>query len=301
MATTYDVGDKAKLNYELKDDETGVFIDATTVILAVTKSDGSVFTPAPTVVHDSLGHYSATFVVDMAGMWLYKFTASGTAIDVTDGQIFVRPDALATVYVTLAELKASLAIPPSDTQDDEELQDSMLSASRWIDGFCQRHFFQITEARSLDSEDPYLLELGAFMDLVSVTTLKTDENGDGTYETTWSASGYQLLVDDNTPNRFAGPETQPYTRISSFSRQFPMVYVPATRINRIEITGIWGWPAIPDAVRRAAKLLASQHFKMKDAPYGAAGIADLGIVRVRDNPMARNLLGPYRKYGVFAL
>ncbi len=300
MSRTYDVGEKAKLDYELRDAANNL-IDAT-VNYATTKPDGTAGPSGTAFDEPGVGEYSATFTVDQAGLWIYKFTSSQAAVEVTDGVLFVRPDAAANVYVTMAEQKGSMGLDQTDTQDDEDILDGILSASRWIDGYTERHFFVMTDTRTVVADDRYCLELGPFMDLLSITSLKTDENADGTFETTWSASDYQLLTEDDTPNINAAPEPRPYTKIKAIgTRLFPIAYGLQQRTNLVQIQGVWGWPQVPDAVRRAARLLATEHFKLKDAPFGASGIADLGIVRIRQNPKARELLQPYRKYSVFAL
>jgi len=297
---TYDVGDKAKLDYELRD-ANNALTDAT-VNFSSTKPDGSAGPSGAAFDEPGVGEYSFTFVVDQPGLWLYKFTSSVAAVEVTDGILFARPDATANVYVTMAEMKGSMGLDQSDTQDDEDILDGILSASRWIDGYTERHFFRMTDTRTVVANDRYCLELGPFIDLLSITNIKTDENADGTFETSWSASDYQLLTEDGTPNINAAPESKPYTEIKAVgTRLFPVTYTPLRRTNLVQIEGVWGWPMIPDAVRRASRLLAVEHFKLKDAPFGASGIADLGIVRIRQNPKARELLQPYRKYSVFVL
>ena len=39
-------------------------------------------------------------------------------------------------------------------------------------------------------------------------------------------------------------------------------------------------------------------FKLKDAPFGVAGMAEWGVVRVRANPMAMAMIAPYRLHPV---
>ena len=38
--------------------------------------------------------------------------------------------------------------------------------------------------------------------------------------------------------------------------------------DRIQVTGTWGWPAVPVLVRQASLMLATELFKQKDAPAG---------------------------------
>ena len=172
------------------------------------------------------------------------------------------------------------------------------AASRAIDSYCQRHFWEATaQARVLDACDARLLQLGAFGDLVSIDAngLKTDESGDGTYETTWATTDYQLL-----PLRpVAAPEQKPYRSISAVAtRLFPLP-TAGTRAARIQITGTWGWPAIPADVTQACLTLAARLYRRKDSPEGVAGFGDFGQIRIsRIDPDVQALLDPYRLYPV---
>jgi len=292
MTATYDVGDSVLLTYTLVDADGDP--TAGTVACTLTLPDGT--TSSPTVTNPTLGTYTTTVEVTQAGLWLWLFEATGAATDTEDGSFYAATAASANVYTTLPELKAALGIPVADTTDDEDLGDAILAASRMVDGDCQRHFFKVTEARTLGACDQWRLKLGEYMDLVSVTTLKTDAAGDGTYETTWAASDYQLLTADGTPNLHAAPETRPYRRVHAIGDHlFPLpVWTAGARGDLVEITGVWGWPQVPDRIRRATRLLAAETFKLNSAPLGVQGFADLGIIRVRDNPKYWRLLGDYQ-------
>jgi hypothetical protein len=128
---------------------------------------------------------------------------------------------------------------------------------------------------------------------VSITTLKTDTDRDGVFETTWSASDYQL----KPVNPTIGAEPGPYTLIKAVgSKVFPPLPPwPLLRDEAIQVTGIWGWDSVPYAVRAATGILAAELFKLKDAPFGVAGFGDLGVVRIKDNPIVDRLLGPYKR------
>lgn len=63
----------------------------------------------------------------------------------------------------------------------------------------------------------------------------------------------------------------------------------------VRVTAHWGWSAIPEPVKRATKILAAETFKLREAPFGVAGWADFGVVRVRDLPKVAKLLYPYEK------
>lgn len=203
------------------------------------------------------------------------------------------------LYAEAADLKVRFTI--SDSIDDTKIDSALDSASRAIDQHCQRVFYSSTAVTAtFVPSDPYCLLLAETDvwrgDLVTVTTLSTDATGDGVYETTWSASDYQLWP----VNAAAGPEARPYTEVRAVgSQNFPMPY-GRTRTNRVQIVGTFGWPtAAPSAVTEACLMLAAELFKLKDAPFGIAGVSEFGgAIRIRENPKVARMLMPYVRYPV---
>jgi hypothetical protein len=59
--------------------------------------------------------------------------------------------AISNGYATLADVKAALRIPTSDTQDDFLLELSIEAASRQIDGFCERVFHSVNCDKDLQA------------------------------------------------------------------------------------------------------------------------------------------------------
>lgn len=176
------------------------------------------------------------------------------------------------------------------------LDDVVTSVSRMIDQHCGRHFYrdgttEVPVARVFEVENLSELELGPFNDLVSITSLKTDDNGDGTYETTLSASNYQLCP-VNAVSR--GAYAEPYTEIDLLNATtFPSA-VASGREYLIEVSGVWGWPAVPAEVRQAARILVAEVAKLQDAPLGVVGQSEFGVFRVPAQmpPVARRMLAP---------
>lgn len=125
----YDIGDKVLLSTTVEDD-TGTAVNTPTLVIAVTKPDGTTVSPAPTVTNSgSGGIYTAAVTVDAAGTWTYAWTASGTVTAVEPGQFTV---CSATVYVaSLEELKHQLR--RTDSADDLELRGHLASATRYVE------------------------------------------------------------------------------------------------------------------------------------------------------------------------
>ena len=76
------------------------------------------------------------------------------------------------------------------------------------------------------------------------------------------------------------------------SNFFPFIW-PYVHLDRVQISGVFGWPQVPPVVSQAALLIAADWFKLKDAPWGVAGIADIGVIRVQSNPWIHEQLRPY--------
>lgn len=269
--------------------------DPTTVALAVTDPTGATTTytyALAQITRTSAGLYTKDIACSTAGTWTAVWTGTGTASDVATATWEVFATALGNLYCTPTSLKAWLKI--TTTTDDLEIHQACFAASRWIEQYCERLFYRSATgtARTFIADDWYRVRLPDFCDLVSVSSLLTDEAGDGTFETTWSASEYQLLPF----NPSAAPETRPYTSVRAVSgRTFPLPWGLAAREDRVQITGVYGWPAVPSSVKQAALLLAVDALKTKETSFGVGGANEWGLVRIRENPIAMSYLNPYRR------
>jgi hypothetical protein len=196
-------------------------------------------------------------------------------------------------YLTAEEAREYVG--QNDSRAIEILEDVVTASSRLVDRHCGRHFYQVTAtARIFDSADGYSLTFGPFNDLVSVTTVKTDDNEDGSYETTRSASTYQLHPVGATTK---APAAWPYTSLHMLGGASLPVIGTTGRHGLIEITGTWGWPtAVPPEVKAATRIIVAEVFKLKDAPLGVAGFGEMGVSYVGRRMPARalDLLAPFR-------
>lgn len=275
----------------------GVATDPTTVTLTVTSPSNVVTTPTPT--HSSTGTYTTDIPCDEDGTWSYTWVGTGTASDETAGTWEVLETALGRLYCPIEILKSRLGLSADHTAADVELHAACFAASRWVEQYAERVFYRTLSAtRTFEPYDWRCLQLPAFNDLVGLTTLKTDTASDGTYSTTWSVTDYQLLP----YNPAAAPEQRPYDEIRAIAANTfpywcgpsPSLYAPTRRRDTVQITGIWGWPKVPMAVKQATAIVATDLFALKDAPFGAEGSADFTTV-VGDNRRAMRLLDPYRR------
>lgn len=196
--------------------------------------------------------------------------------------------AITNGYCTLAEVKAALRI--SDSTDDTLLEGAIEGASRRIDGYTGRFFYQTTNTVKMYARDVYTVLLQN--DLVSVITLKTDDDGDGTYEDTWTLNVDYQLQPLNT-----ALQSRPYNRITAIGgKTFPIVVQP--EIPAVELNGVWGWGAIPDDVNQACILLAMRGFARYNAALGVVGFADMAVQVRAIDPDVRDMLSPYVQYGI---
>lgn len=199
--------------------------------------------------------------------------------------------ALGDPYVTTAQLKTYLGI--SDTVDDTSIDDAVAAASRAIEKYCGRQFNKTTTA-SARVFYPRSCGVVTVDDFHTTTELviKTDEGDDGTYEMTWDAADYQL---EPLNGMVDGESGWPYWKVRAVEgRSFPLTGLRAP----VQVTAQWGWNAVPAPVKQAAKVLAAETFKLAAAPFGVAGYGEFGPIRVRSNPMAAEMLNPYRHHTV---
>jgi len=202
--------------------------------------------------------------------------------------------AITNGYCSLADVKAAARI--TDTIDDTLLELSIESASREIDSYTERVFYSTggtPVARVYIPQDIYLVETD---DIISVTTVKSDSAGDGTFDITWAATDFQL----EPLNGRAGGIDTPATRIRAIGDYLWPVYEPRNVNSNqasVQVTGVFGFATVPTAVRQACILSALRQYKRYESPTGVLGFSDIGAVRVgtKLDPDVERMIQPYRK------
>ncbi len=194
--------------------------------------------------------------------------------------------AITNGYATLAQVKAAMRIPTADTVDDALIETAIESASRQIDGHCQRRFYATSATRIYTPNDSYITEID---DLVTLTSIKTQTDIDGTFDTTWKTTDYQL----EPLNGMAGGLNVSYTQIRAVGDfLFPVYGGEAT----VQVTGTFGWASVPSEIKQACIILSQRQYKRYDSPLGVAGIGEIGVIRVsRIDPDVASILAPYRR------
>ena len=114
---------------------------------------------------------------------------------------------MANPYADLTALKSAGALNITGTTYDSRLLDVLEAVSRLIDQYCNRHFYVLVATKKFDGDGGTELKV---QDLISVTSLKTDDNKDRSFETTWAATDYLLYPSNAEPTKDWG---RPYTRV----------------------------------------------------------------------------------------
>lgn len=195
--------------------------------------------------------------------------------------------AIGDAYATAADYRA--VVSKSDTGEDAEILSDLKAISRYIDLRTGRFFgkdaavvarvYTVPDGRGAPWVDPFYrtpwntpiggvpLEVD---DIASVTGLliRADTNQDGTFPgPDWAATDYVL----EPANAALGPEPMPYTRVllPSWSTQSGL-----SGGQRVRITAVWGWPAVPDAIVRATCHLTG--ILRLESPRATSRVNELG-------------------------
>ena len=184
-----------------------------------------------------------------------------TITSVEPGEIVVS-ESLTTAAASETTISVHLG-----NEHDGKLQSLISASSRMIDKYCGRKFFSSAATQYYDAQSTHEVFID---DLLSVTTLKTDDIGDGSYSTSWAVTDYNLLPYNNTPK----------TRIQTNSNRI----FPAKLKKCVQISGSFGYSSTtPPEIKEACILQVMRLFKRKDAPFGVSGINQFGVMQVVDS------------------
>ena len=191
-------------------------------------------------------------------------------------------------YVTAPELAD--ALPTNNLSDATLIDLAITGASRGVDAYCGTQFGTpaATSIRHYYPPGGQVMTVHPIADTTGLV-VKTDPAGDGSWSTTWTMTTDYLLLPLDAASEIPA---RPYTQIWLPTLTFPA----ATGRPTVQVTALFGWPTVPADVRAATLLLARDLFKeLKDAPFGVAGTAEFGVLRIRANNTAQMLLGRYRR------
>lgn len=196
---------------------------------------------------------------------------------------------MANEYLEVEELKATLELT-GQTFADQDVSLALTAASRGIDNVCGRRFYADADAMQIRYYRPGGYSFIRIDDLITLTALKTNSDGGATYPDTWTVNTDFVLEPTN-----AAADGRPYTSVNMhpnggywFTPHYP---------RTIQVTGKFGWPAVPEEIKAATTILASKILRRtREAPFGiiTVGIEDGTAMRIaRLDPDVSFLIDPY--------
>ena len=199
-------------------------------------------------------------------------------------------------YITTAEFRATYK-GPTGSFDTGLIEDLIEGASRYIDNQTYRFFY--TSTGQTIYYTPELHDTLFVNDLYGITTLKTDEDGDGTFENTWNTGA-------NTGDFWLMPFNAGVLGNSgSFCYQWLDInpegaYTFPKAPRSVQIVGDFGWSGVPADIKQAC-------YEITNASYGrrsgqnmtaVAEVTAAGVVLTpEDIPQsARKIINAYRRF-----
>ena len=184
-------------------------------------------------------------------------------------------------YATVEDLKERFsAIPDDDDTEDGSFQAAITAASRAVDDYCNRSFGLDDDPspRRFVPVDGRRVHIDDAAEVVSVSVAGSMLSGD-------AVNLYPLN------GVYRGQSGWPYRRVVSVVGDvFPIGSASVT------VTAVWGWPDVPAVVREATLIVAEETWKLRDTPFGIAGSAEFGQMRVpRFHPRVIAMLSQYRR------
>jgi len=235
----------------------------------------------------------AALDVDTAGRYMlwWEVTLPTAKVQETPATVLVMLDHAPSAvvnYIDREELKETLTLS-GETYPDADIDAAIVTASRAVDDYCGRRFYPDADATQVRYYTPMSCNYLYVDDMLTLTTLKTDDDGDGTFESTWTQNTHFVLEPLN-----ATANGRPWGTVRvlpSASLRF------AFRPRSVELTGKFGWSTPPAGVIQATTIWAAA--LLRTAREGSMGVITVGleagaIARLPMIPPAvRMLLGPF--------
>lgn len=200
--------------------------------------------------------------------------------------------AIGDPYASLADIKDYLSIPATNTQNDVKLTSALDSASLEIERYCGRQFnLQPTAtSRLYEPQSMRYVDVDDFANL-SGFLVETDPGGLGQFLVQWQVTDTEVFP----LNGMVDGQPWPYHRIHSvMGLWFPMIAF--RRRATVRVTAQWGWPSVPAPIHQACIIQAAETYRLKDAPFGVAGMDQFGtVLKIGQNTMVSSRIDRYRK------
>lgn len=187
-------------------------------------------------------------------------------------------------YITTEELRGWLGIAHTDL--DDELASAAMTASRAVDTASSRQFGQVDAveerfytARWCRRRCRWIVEIDDIA--VKVGLVVTCSVG--------------TITDYTLGPRNAVAKGMVWTELVIGASS---AVQPTDLADDVAITGLWGWPAVPEPVKLATRIQANRFFHRRESPYGVTGSPDSGgelRLLSRLDPDVDTTLGNYRR------
>lgn len=141
-------------------------------------------------------------------------------------------------YVTLAEFKGEGNASIASNAPDDRILAELEAVSRQFDDYLRRRLYPWIETRYFSGSGRDEVSFPEW-DIISVTSLKEDENGDATYETTWASTDYELAPYMNDPTSLVAPT--PYWKLEVNNRSNGTKSAFGKGQKRFELAGKFGY------------------------------------------------------------
>ena len=182
-------------------------------------------------------------------------------------------------YGDLTTLKSPAFLNTPDDTQDERLLEMLETASRWIDGYCDRHFFTTTGERRFDGTGRVTL---AVTDLVSANEVRVRQGSTGRW-VGWNSGDWLAYPLNAAPTE---PDGRPYTRLvaTAGGRRFPLSR------GGVIIAGAWGYGDVREdtGLQVSGAGVAAEDTEITVAATGGGPAAPLSAghtVRIGDEQM----------------
>lgn len=196
-------------------------------------------------------------------------------------------------YATTAEFKRYTRIKDISTLDDAEIALALTAASRAVDVHTNRQFGVISVAAQRFYTGRWdrrirrwMVEIDDLMTVTSFAAITVDSEG-----VTVGTVDSSVLEPRN-----AAAKGRPWTRMLIRPNS---TYKPSGARDEVAVTALWGWTAVPDAIKQATLLQANRFLSRRNSPYGVAGSPDLGNelrLLSRVDPDVAVILSPYVRW-----
>lgn len=251
---------------------------------------GTIVTAASGIVRYSWGATD----LDTAGFYVGSWHVATSGQTLSQGEFLVEVRAhspLEHCYLELEEMRQALS--QTGTYADPTFRRALLAASRGIDRVCERRFWRDTDANQVRYYTPSSTSLVVVDDVETITSLQVDQDGDGTFEETWTANTEYLAEPLN-----AATDGWPFTRLETHpagGKSFPGYP------RSVKVTGRFGWPEVPAEIIQATSILA--HIlsrRERDAPFGiqTGGIDGAAVRIARTDPQVGMLTAPFVRHRI---